>query len=199
MFQNIKGRIDAARINGVIYKQEELEAKLGFKGFLVGFLEAAQLKTELIVGPNTLELQKLLLQTMPDDMKLDKELLVKEIERGKAPVKGRKKRAAPVFNAAPWNAVNRVGLNNCYNYRTIKQTDTQPGRAGGQPHPFPLLITIYDKQQNPMAWKLCRGHLLTTVNSSFHLHTRKQDIWWHLLFLHLSVSILHELYRAVFS
>ncbi|KAL9957003.1 hypothetical protein ACROYT_G038580 [Oculina patagonica] len=144
LYQNIRGRLDAARKKRLTYSEENMPARLGYKGFLVG--SALMSKPDLILGPNTVELQKLLLQAMPKDKSLYhiKGLPSKEIEKGEAPVKRRKKREAPDFNPAPWNAANKVKLNNCYNYETNQQTDTcaQPGDRIGNPLPRPF----YDLQ-----------------------------------------------------
>lgn len=112
-----------------------MPARLGYKGFLV---ESAMMsKPELVLGPNTVELQQLLLQTMPKDKNLYhiQDLLLKEIAKGESPDLGRRKRVAPNFDAAPWDAANKVKLNNCYNYGTNQQTDTfaRPGRRSGNP------------------------------------------------------------------
>ncbi len=140
MYQNIRGRLDVARKKRLTYSEENIPARLGYKGFLVG--SAMMGKPELILGPNTVELQKLLLQTMPKDKSLYhiQGLLLKEIEKGEAPVKGRKKRVAPDFNPAPWNAADKVTENNCYNYATNQQTDTYafPGRKSGFQLPDPF-------------------------------------------------------------
>ena len=134
-FDIIKNKIDKASENGVIYKKEEMESKLGYRGFLVDIPEAEQQKskTVLIVGPNTRELQKLLLQTMPGDKTSMKTRLMKEIENSKAPrpVVGRKKRDAPDYDPARWNDANHIEKNNCYNYATDQLTDSwaEPGRA----------------------------------------------------------------------
>ena len=105
----------------------------------------------LVLGPITVELQKLLLQTMPPDKNSNQfqKTLSIEIEKGMSPATGRTvKRLAPVFNPGPWNAPARVQLNNCYNYGTNQQTDTfaQPGRASG--HPLnPIGYTDQEVQQ----------------------------------------------------
>ncbi|KAL9957002.1 hypothetical protein ACROYT_G038579 [Oculina patagonica] len=140
LYQNIRGRLDAARKKRLTYSEENMPARLGYKGFLVG--SAMMGKPVLILGPYTIALQKLLLQTMPKEKSLYhfQGRLLKEIEKGEAPVKGRKKRVAPDFNPAPWNAAHKVRLNNCYNYATNQQTDTfaQPGRKSGNPLPDPF-------------------------------------------------------------
>lgn len=51
-------------------------------------------KPELIIGPNTAELQRLLLQTKPEDKRLNhiQSLLLRQIEKKQFPAVGREKR-----------------------------------------------------------------------------------------------------------
>lgn len=96
----------------------------------------------LIVGPETKQLQLLLLQTSPES-KVSKPLnkvVVEEIESGnvKAVKRNRMKRYAPWYRPEKWNDGIHVLLNNCYNYASTIRTDTfaQPGTASNTPFPW---------------------------------------------------------------
>jgi len=119
-----------ARARSFAYSHEHMPARLGYKGFLVEFATAEY----LIVGPNTKTLQELLLATMPENFR---ESILVEIRSGAVlpdAVATRRKRFAPIYNAAFWNnnTVTRR-TNNCYNYANDKVTNTfaQPGRGSG--------------------------------------------------------------------
>lgn len=144
MYQNIRGRLDAARKNGLTYSKTDMPAILGYKGFLVN--------SELITGPKTVELQKILLQTMPENQKLKNTqgLLLKQIEKGLSvpPAVGGKKRVAPAYNPGPWNDPDdRLFTDNCYNYATNTPTATFAQPGDGSNHPFPIPFTDAEMQR----------------------------------------------------
>ena len=124
------------------YSAREMPPRLGYKGFLVGSMT----NVVLIVGPETKELQLLLLKSIPkgvlprgsiDDVK-------EEIDSGKvkasttapaSPARGPKpvKRFEPCF--VMWAGSLRTQMcNNCYNYANALITDNfaQPGFGTGQ-------------------------------------------------------------------
>lgn len=65
-FEEMKRHLDSARSGRNTYRHEHLSPHLGFRGFLVHHPEAEY--EELIVGKETKALQKLLLDTMPDEV-----------------------------------------------------------------------------------------------------------------------------------
>jgi hypothetical protein len=119
-----------------------MPAQLGYKGFLLR--ESNQQSASLILGLKTKELQKNLLQTVPENrtskVLIDK--IGKVIEEGRVlPIekdsgKSITKRAAPHYAGASiiWNHNYARPRNNCYNYANDKVTNTfaQPGRGSGQ-------------------------------------------------------------------
>lgn len=90
-------------------------------------------KPELIIGPNTAELQRLLLQTKPEDKRLNhiQSLLLRQIEKKQ-------------FPAGPWNEEDRLYSDNCYNYATNIRTATfaQPGNGSNHPVAKPMTDDI---------------------------------------------------------
>ena len=114
-----------------------MPARLGFKGFVVEDTIKKPQK-ELIVGPNTVRLQLLLLQTMPAGLLPSqiRQHIEKEIRSGKvtADVGGKSaKRWAPPYYPYYWNLYK--DKNNCYNYATNTLSYTQfaqPGRGSGR-------------------------------------------------------------------
>ena len=144
-YAEIERLLGEARKRGFVYRPEDMPSKLGFKGFVV---EDAMMKAkrELIVGPNTVRLQELLLQIMPAGSVPNqlRQNILTEINSGKVTAKvGAKKtkRWAPLFqphcaNEDPYVMAN----NNCYNYATTKMTNTyaQPGigSTGRKCHPI---------------------------------------------------------------
>lgn len=112
------------------YPPEEMPSRLGYKGFLVQ--DTATKLTELIVGRETLELQQLLLKTMPKDQLpgpfLQKVLM--EMKTVAAP--SGLKRDSPDYKPGDWNGNHNILTNNnCYNYANDRVTNTfaQPGRG----------------------------------------------------------------------
>ena len=150
-------------------------SKLGYKGFIVR--SAAKSKPVLVLGPDTVELQKLLLQTMPADKnsKQFQKILLIEIEQSKSPVTEKTvKRVAPDFYPLPWNTVFRVLLNNCYSYATNQPTDNiflaRPGRGSG----FPLPLFGYTNQQVQQAAErdglvTLQGHEIPDLYGTFNI------------------------------
>ena len=131
-FRNIQSLLLEARNAKpkLTYRPEEMPERLGYKGFLVQ--DTATKQTELIVGPNTLKLQELLLETMPTG-KLPGAFLktvLKEMKKVAAPTGI--KRDSPQYKPGDWNGnPYRLRRNNCYNYANDRPTDTfaQPGKA----------------------------------------------------------------------
>ena len=64
--EEIKQLLHNARSQGFTYEPWQMPARLGYKGFLVK--DKTMSTPELIVGPDTLDLQKLLLETCPEDV-----------------------------------------------------------------------------------------------------------------------------------
>ena len=110
-----------------------MPARLGYKGFLVQ--DTIKKESDLIVGPNTVPLQQLLLKTMPKGIipKATLKSVSEEIRQGKVSADVQvTKRFAPRYFPSEWNG-NRARLlrNNCYNYANDIPTNTraQPGRG----------------------------------------------------------------------
>ena len=141
MFQEIKKGLDSARK----YDPENAPGKLGYEGFLVQEVKDGEKQPEvLIVGQSTVNLQLLLLKSMPKGLISEKiyKIVHKEIQDGNvgAVFGSTKKRQAVSYLSSYWNHKNHIELNNCYNYASTIRTDTfaQPGRASGRwlPHLF---------------------------------------------------------------
>ncbi len=112
-----------------------IPAKLGYKGFLVDIAGSER----LFVGtdPERIRLQRLLLETIPN------ELITNEVRQSVSNETGtvapqcptrRRKRLAPPFETFLWNDVLKQRRNNnCYNYANIQITNTyaQPGKGSG--------------------------------------------------------------------
>ena len=132
----IQKLLDTARKGGVVYTPENMPARLGYKGLLVKTMK----NWELILGPQTVQLQLLLFQSMPKSLLSQKKYAStqKVISLGTVlpdltSKPGRKKRYAPPFDNAPWMDAAVKKNNNCYNYANILITNTfaQPGRGSG--------------------------------------------------------------------
>lgn len=135
MFQKIKKGLDSARK----YDPENAPGKLGYEGFLVQEVKDGKKQSEvLIVGRRTVELQLLLLKSIPKGLISENiyNVVHKEIQDGKveAVFDSTKKRHAPSYLPLYWNHKNHIERNNCYNYASTIRTDTfaQPGRASGK-------------------------------------------------------------------
>lgn len=157
-FKRMKEHLHMARTTGKILRHQHMPSILGYKGFLVHPPEAKE--PELAVGQETKELQKLLLETIPEglvSMELRQKIL-QEIESpcdssasfeaqkaspqevSQAPRRGditeKIQHYAPELNLDRWNTEALVrGNNNCYNYANDKITNSfaQPGTASGHP------------------------------------------------------------------
>ncbi|XP_068755032.1 uncharacterized protein [Montipora capricornis] len=151
-FKTIKEHLDDARAKGITYRHKQMPSILGFRGFLVQPFDAEQ--ADLIVGPETAALQKLLLDTMPQGLIRDdlRKKILQAIDSGaisaKIPDKtqsttpqdvprvvGKILHYAPPLNLARWNTNCVQPYNNCYNYANDKITNSfaQPGKASGKP------------------------------------------------------------------
>lgn len=64
-FEKMKSHLHSARTAGTSYGHEHMPSIVGYKGLLVHPPEAKE--AELVVGQETKELQKLLLETAPED------------------------------------------------------------------------------------------------------------------------------------
>lgn len=144
-YQKIQRLLESARKNGFSYGEEKIPMELGFKGFLVRTVPAASSKPELIFGHDTVELQKLFLQTMPknEESKGIRSHVLKVIKQaGLASTTTKKMYNLKTtvnleWNDQSWNGPGVVDKNNCYNYATnVKSTEgyvARPGRGGGKP------------------------------------------------------------------
>jgi len=157
-FKRMKEHLHSARTTGNIYRYQHMPAILGYKGFLVHPPEAEE--AELVVGQETKEIQKLLLETMPEGLISEalRQTVLQAIESTSVPhpssVPLETQRAAlkevlqpsrkeykaeqiqhyaPKLNLARWNTYCVQPNNNCYNYANDKITNSfaQPGRASG--------------------------------------------------------------------
>ena len=81
-FSEIKQALNDAKTQNFTYGPESMPSRLGYKGFLVKTTKRGKL--ELIVGPETVKLQKLLLDTAPDGMLSQRirNIVLKEITTG---------------------------------------------------------------------------------------------------------------------
>ena len=137
----ILSRLLQARRNGYVYPHICIPPKSGYKGLLVQETYAAEV--ELIVGPETVQLQLLLFDTMPSSLlpsSYFRQRIRSVIESGfvteECPASVRRKRYAPPYNPARWNRRESTRrCNNCYNYANTLITNTyvQPGVGSGQP------------------------------------------------------------------
>ena len=149
--KKIKQHHDRAKSSNLSYAHHQIEAKLGYRGFLVHHKDAEH--PDLIVGPHTQEFQKILLETMPEELKTADlhQRIVQMISTSKAPSAAAQPEPAapaapppqakgtsdaPVLDLAKWNDDSYITWNNnCYNYGNdhITNTFAQPGRATGNP------------------------------------------------------------------
>lgn len=132
-YKEIVAQLQKAKTAKLTYQPEDMPARLGYKGFLVQ--DTMKKEWALIVGPNTVPLQQLLLKTMPKGtIPAAKLKSVSEvIKKGKVSAELQvTKRFAPDYFPSWWNGNRRRLLNNnCYNYANDIATGTraQPGRA----------------------------------------------------------------------
>ena len=139
-YKTIVDRLAKARKAGVIYNLEAAPARLGYKGFAV---QEGKTRPQLVVGANTIQLQQLLLKTIPKNLISLGVLkyIQKEISTGavKANPLKKYKRYAPPYNPAAWDTPNHAArwCNNCYNYALDRQEDNA-AQPGGQAIDFAL-------------------------------------------------------------
>ena len=132
-YKGIVTMLQNAKKSKLTYRPEDMPARLGYKGFLVQ--STMKKESDLIVGPKTTTLQKLLLKTMPVGIisKAKLQSVSEEINQGKVYAKVQTtKRFAPNYFPSSWNGIpDKLENNNCYNYANDKATGTfaQPGRA----------------------------------------------------------------------
>ena len=140
-YQEIEQLLSEARRDGLLHRPDDIPSKLGFKGFIIEDTMNEPQQKELIVGPNTVRLQLLLLQTMPEDLLTSqvRQHIETEIRSGNATaVVGEitKRSQIPLHNHELWNHNHTIRWsNNCYNYATNKistEHTAQPGRGSGR-------------------------------------------------------------------
>ena len=145
-FKEMKEHMDNARDKNTTYRHEHIPSILGYRGFLVHRPHAEQ--PDLIIGPETKDLQHLLLRSMPKELKSDAldQKISQAIRSGAvsattAPLKDSAadkplKHYAPKRNLPRWNDHYLIRVNNnCYNYanNNITNSFAQPGYASGTP------------------------------------------------------------------
>ena len=137
-YNNVEGFLDQAIQKGLTFSSENMPARLGYKGFLV---KEGTGPERLIVGPDTIPLQLRLLDTAPTMILLkgDRQDIAEEISSGavRAEINDRKvRRWAPPYEPLLWQTERIRLCNNCYNYATMKRTDTfaRPGTGSGHPY-----------------------------------------------------------------
>jgi len=132
-------KISALLLSTKTYSTDAMPSRLGFKGFIVQEGKKAQ----LIVGPESKNLQLLLLASIPKGLLTDNVIKViqDEISSGAVTADVSKvvaKRYAPPYNPGAWGGIHfRAKLcNNCYNYASTVVTNNfaKPGTGSG--HPF---------------------------------------------------------------
>ena len=145
----ISNLLGIAKKGYFVYNTKAMPARLGFRGFIV----QEGMYKHLILGRETMELQELLLNTMPKGLLRGgtRQSVMNTIKTGgvKAGVMNtiktggvkagdaarRSKRYSPPYDPNPWHVSDVVRLcNNCYNYANIKITNNtaEPGAATGQ-------------------------------------------------------------------
>ena len=137
-YPEIQALLLQARNSGFVYPHICLPPKTGYKGYIVEDSAGEQ----VIVGPETVQLQLLLLDTMPSNLPLTpsfRQRIRSEISSGTViadcPSVARHKRFAPKYQPGLWNGENVRKNNNCYNYATtmITNTKAQPGQGSEPP------------------------------------------------------------------
>lgn len=134
-YNAIQKLLGAARVGQFLHLPEQMPPRLGYKGFV-----AKEGKNEhLVVGTETVQLQQLLLSTIPRGLLLEGDIqdVKAEIASGEvkaALVKRKLKRYVPDLDIQSWEPDRAKMCNNCYNYANIRQTDNwaQPGEGSGQ-------------------------------------------------------------------
>lgn len=166
-FKTMKEHLHSARTNKTIYRHEHMPPILGYKGFLVHPPQAEE--AELVVGQDTKELQKLLLETMPEELISEalRQKILQGIESTSVPHPsseqplGKSQKAslqevsqasskeykaekiqhyAPKLNLDRWNTQDHVRQNNnCYNYGNDKITNSFAQPGTASGHPYGAL------------------------------------------------------------
>jgi len=161
-FNKMKDHLHGARTTRNLYRHQHMPATLGYKGFLVHPPEAEE--AELVVGQETKEFQRLLLETMPEGLipealreKISQAIELTSVPHpSNAPLEAQRtshqevsqasskeyktdriQHYAPKLNLDRWNTYSIIQTkNNCYNYGNDKITNSfaQPGRASGHPY-----------------------------------------------------------------
>ena len=67
-YKDIDQLLEIARASGFIYQHKDMPSRLGYKGFLVLDTAKEKAQPELVVGPQTVELQQMLLKTIPNGL-----------------------------------------------------------------------------------------------------------------------------------
>ena len=82
-YSEIASQLQRAKKGKLTNRPEDMPARLGYKGFLVQ--DTMKSESDLIVGPNTMPLQQLLMSTVPKDIipKATLRSVSEEIKRGK--------------------------------------------------------------------------------------------------------------------
>ena len=135
----IQNKLTLVRNKGFAYHSDGIPNKLGYRGFLVK--DTRSQTEDLIVGPETIQLQVDLLSSMPKGLLLPRNLeaikddmkVVKVFKAGGE--KSVKRRYAPAYDPQNWNDEGITQLcNNCYNYSTTLVTNdfALPGLGGGK-------------------------------------------------------------------
>ena len=131
-YKEIAAQLQKAKNAKLTHQPKDMPARLGYKGFLVQ--DTMKKESDLIVGPNTVPLQQLLLKTMPKGIipKAKLNRVSKEINQEKVSADVQvTKRFAPDYFPVWWNGNTTIlENNNCYNYANDRATNTfaQPGR-----------------------------------------------------------------------
>ncbi len=178
--------LKTALSDAITYNPENYTApsKLGYQGFLLQVVKSGNKRPEvLVVGPDSKDLQLLLLRTIPDhwiattiyksvkeEIEDGKVIAVERVTATKAP----SKRYAPWYKPSKWNDdFFTVFLNNCYNYANDIITDTfaQPGNGGRRP--LPDLYNGEDlklsSQADGLIYEKGKKHMCAPYNSARHL------------------------------
>ena len=136
--QDIPDLLLQARDFGHVYGPSCIPPKTGYKGILVH--DCCTAEEELVVGPETVQLQLALLDTMPRHLALTgyhRQRVRNAIASGtvSADCPGRAGYVVPPYRPDRWNDNEIIRRNNnCYNYINALVTNTyaQPGRGSGQ-------------------------------------------------------------------
>ena len=127
-YKEIQRLLEEARSLKLNALPQNMPSRLGYKGFLVKDTGMGNQPEELIIGPKTVKLQQLLLETMPTNVlpEGDRKAILDEINSGTVVADLQvTKRLAPDYFPSDWNGrLARLLNNNCYNYANNQPTDT---------------------------------------------------------------------------